>query len=259
MVETRRFLIALPTYEERENLPRVVAALARERERAPFPGDVLVVDDASPDGTGRIADELAERHDWVHVLHRPAKEGLGRAYVAAFRWALERPYTHVLEMDADLSHPPSAVPRLLEACAHADLALGSRYVPGGRVAGWPLHRRIISRFGCWYAATVLDMDVHDLTGGFKCFRRSVLEGLDLDAVHGQGYVFQVEMTYRTARMGGRVVEVPITFEDRSHGASKMTRRIVLEAAWKVPALRLRMRGGGSDERLASAARASLLP
>jgi dolichol-phosphate mannosyltransferase len=259
MAETRRFLIALPTYEERENLPRVVAALARERERTPFPGDELVVDDASPDGTGAIADELAARHDWVHVLHRPAKEGLGRAYVAAFRWALERDYTHVLEMDADLSHPPEAVPRLLEAAADADLVLGSRYVPGGRVAGWPLHRRVISRFGCWYAAAVLGVGVRDLTGGFKCFRRSVLEGLDLDEVHGQGYVFQVEMTYRTIRMGGRVAEVPITFEDRERGTSKMTRRIVMEAAWKVPALRVRLASGSPDRRLASPPPASLLP
>jgi dolichol-phosphate mannosyltransferase len=258
MAKSGHFVVVLPTYDERENLPRVVDALAVQRERAPFPGDVLVVDDGSPDGTGEEAERLAATRPWMHVLHRPRKDGLGRAYVAAFRWALERDHTHVIEMDADLSHPPEVVPRLLEASADADLVLGSRYVRGGGVAGWPLHRRLISRFGCLYARSVLGVDVHDLTGGFKCFRRSVLEGLDLDAVHGQGYVFQVELTYRTIRMGGRVVEIPITFEDRTHGASKMTNRIVLEAAWRVPALRLHRRTTSADRRIVPAHEA-LLP
>jgi len=234
-----RFVIVLPTYNERDNLERVVEAIGAERARTPFPGDVLVVDDASPDGTGDVADELAARHDWVHVLHRPGKRGLGLAYVHGFRWALERDYTHILEMDADLSHPAEAIPRLLEAAADADLVLGSRYVPGGGVIGWPAHRRLISRGGSLYARTLLGVSVRDLTGGFKCFHRRVLENADLDSVHGQGYVFQIELTYRTLRMGGRVREVPITFCDRTAGTSKMTLGIVSEAVWKVPALRLR--------------------
>jgi len=234
-----RFVIVLPTYNERDNLERVVEAIGAERARTPFPGDVLVVDDASPDGTGDVADELAARHDWVHVLHRPGKRGLGLAYVHGFRWALERDYTHILEMDADLSHPAEAIPRLLEAADDADLVLGSRYVPGGGVVGWPAHRRLISRGGSLYARTLLGVSVRDLTGGFKCFHRRVLENADLDSVHGQGYVFQIELTYRTLRMGGRVREVPITFCDRTAGTSKMTLGIVSEAVWKVPALRLR--------------------
>jgi dolichol-phosphate mannosyltransferase len=238
-----RYLIVLPTYDERENLPRVVQALEHVRREVPFEGDVLVVDDGSPDGTGTVADGLAASHDWMHVMHRTAKEGLGRAYVAGFRWALERPYTHVLEMDCDLSHPPEAVPRLVAATTHADLALGSRYVTGGGVVGWPLHRRLISRGGSFYARHWLSVHVSDLTGGFKCFRRWVLETLDLDAVHGQGYVFQIELTYRTLVLGGRVIEVPITFEDRTLGHSKMSTAIVAEAVWQVPALRLRRMAG----------------
>jgi dolichol-phosphate mannosyltransferase len=242
-----RFLVVLPTYNERANLPLMVDALAEERRRAPMPGDVLVVDDASPDDTGAVADALAGTRDWLHVLHRPRKEGLGCAYVDAFRWALAREYTHVLEMDCDLSHPPEALPRLLAAAADADLVLGSRYVPGGAVRGWPLHRRLISRFGCAYARAILGVSIGDLTGGYKCFRRRVLEAVDLDAVQAQGYVFQVELTYRALRMGARVVEVPITFEDRARGSSKMTRRIVAEAAWKVPALRVRALAGGLED------------
>lgn len=234
-----RYLIVLPTYDERENLPRVIEALEAVRGDAPFEGDVLVVDDGSPDGTGALADGLAAERGWMNVLHRTAKEGLGRAYIAGFRWALERPYTHVLEMDCDLSHPPEAVPRLLAASAHADLALGSRYVAGGGVVGWPVYRRVISRGGSFYARRWLSVDVSDLTGGFKCFRRWVLEAIDLDAVHGQGYVFQIELTYRTLKLGGRVVEVPITFEDRTLGHSKMSGAIVAEAVWQVPALRMR--------------------
>jgi dolichol-phosphate mannosyltransferase len=253
-----RFVIVVPTYNERENLERVVDALSEVRSKTPFPGDVLVVDDASPDGTGALADELARRHRWVHVLHRPAKQGLGRAYVDGFRWALDHGYSHILEMDADLSHPPQAVPRLLEAAADADLVLGSRYVPGGGVAGWPLPRRLISRAGSLYARTLLGVGVRDLTGGFKCFHRRVLETADLDSVHGQGYVFQIELTYRTLRMGGRVVEVPITFVDRTAGASKMTPAIVAEAVWKVPALRLRAGRAPLDERLRPGGVASLL-
>ena len=244
-----RYVIVLPTYNERENVERVVDELSDVRSLAPFPGDVLIVDDASPDGTGEMADTLARAHPWVHVLHRPTKRGLGRAYIDGFRWALEHGYSHILEMDADMSHPPSAVPRLLEAAADADLVLGSRYIDGGGVVGWPAHRRLISRAGSLYARTLLGVPVRDLTGGFKCFHRRVLEAANLDAVHSQGYVFQIELTYRTLRMGGRVVEVPITFEDRTAGSSKMTPAIVAEAVWKVPALRLRARGEQLDELL----------
>jgi len=236
-----RFVIVLPTYNERDNLERVVEAIGAERARTPFPGDVLVVDDASPDGTGDVADELAARHDWVHVLHRPGKRGLGLAYVHGFRWALERDYTHILEMDADLSHPAEAIPRLLEAAADADLVLGSRYVPGGGVVGWPAHRRLISRGGSLYARTLLGVSVRDLTGGFKCFHRRVLEGIGIEQMHADGYGFQIELTYRALRAGFSVREIPITFHERRAGQSKMSARIALEAVWKVPALKIRMR------------------
>jgi dolichol-phosphate mannosyltransferase len=239
-VPGQRFLLCLPTYEERDNLPRMVEALRAVRERTPVEGDVLVIDDSSPDGTGEIADELAAEHDWLHVLHRPQKQGLGRAYRDGFRWALERDYAYVLEMDCDFSHPPSRIPALLVAAGAggADLVLGSRYVAGGGVEDWSLVRRLISRGGCFYARTLLGIGVRDLTGGFKCFRREVLEALDLDAVDAQGYMFQVEMTYRAVRLGFRVVELPIVFTDRRVGGSKMSRSIVLEAARRVPLLRL---------------------
>jgi dolichol-phosphate mannosyltransferase len=246
-VAERRFLVVLPTYDERDNLPRVAAALAAARDATPFGGDALVVDDSSPDGTGEEADRLASELPWLHVLHRSHKQGLGRAYLAGFAWALERDYTHVLEMDADLSHPVSALPRMLAAAESADLVLGSRYVPGGRVAGWPLRRRLISRFGCLYAQTLLGVPVADLTGGYKCFRRETLEALDLETVHAGGYAFQIELTFRTLHMGKRVVEIPITFEDREHGRSKMSRGIVLEAVWKVPVLRARALRGHLDQ------------
>ncbi len=241
-----RFLIVLPTYNERENLPREIEAIEKQLHLLPFAGDVLVVDDNSPDGTGAIADDLAARHDWVQVLHRAKKGGLGPAYLAGFDYGLRNGYSHILEMDCDLSHPPEALPSMLEASADADLVLGSRYVAGGDVAGWPLSRRFISRGGCLYARTVLGVQVNDLTGGFKCFRRWVLESLDLADVHAGGYAFQIELTYRTLRLGGRVVEVPITFTDRTAGSSKMSRSIVAEAVWKVPALRFRSMSGRLD-------------
>ena len=234
-----RFLLCLPTYDERENLQAMVEALGAVRERTPVPGDVLVIDDSSPDGTGALADALAADRPWLHVLHRPLKEGLGRAYLAGFRWALERDYDYVLEMDCDFSHDPEAVPSLLEAAiAGADLVLGSRYCPGGGVRDWGLGRRVISAGGCLYARTILGLRVRDLTGGFKCFRRTVLERVPLADVDAQGYMFQIEMTYRAIREGFRVVEVPITFADRRLGGSKMSRRIVLEAVRRVPELRL---------------------
>jgi len=200
---------------------------------------VLVIDDNSPDGTGELADRLAAEHDYVEVLHRPRKEGLGPAYLAGFRRALAKGAELVLEMDADFSHDPKDVPRLVAAADDADLVLGSRYVEGGAVGNWGRVRRFISSGGSWYARVLLGVRVRDMTCGFRCYRRTVLETLDLDAIASQGYVFQIESTYRTLRAGFRVVEIPITFVDREHGGSKMSRRIVLEAIWKVPVLKLR--------------------
>ena len=227
-----RAVICLPTYNERENLPRVLDALE------PFGVEVLVIDDNSPDGTGDLADRLADR-DWVSVLHRERKEGLGPAYLAGFRRALSGDAEYVLEMDADLSHDPEAVPRLIEACVNgADVALGSRYVEGGGTENWGRGRRLVSAGGSLYARTLLGVDIRDLTGGFKCFRRAVLEQIDLGAVTSKGYAFQIELTYRALRAGFRVVEVPIVFVDRTHGTSKMSRTIFLEAVARVPLLRL---------------------
>ncbi len=226
-------VVCLPTYNERENLARMVDALADKGV------SVLVIDDNSPDGTGRLADELAARNDHVRVLHRERKEGLGPAYLAGFRRVLEDPEAElILEMDADFSHDPNDVPRLLAAAHDADLVLGSRYVEGGSVGSWGVIRRFISAGGSFYARVLLGVGVRDLTGGFKCFRREVLETLDLDAIDSRGYAFQIETTYRSLRKGFRVQEVPIVFVDRTEGTSKMSRAIVVEAAWKVPALRL---------------------
>jgi dolichol-phosphate mannosyltransferase len=237
--------LVLPTYNEVENLEPIVDAVTRSLASASPEHRLLVVDDNSPDGTGELADRLAAERDDVEVLHRGEKEGLGPAYLAGFRRALEGGADLVLEMDADFSHDPLDVPRLVAAAAEADLVLGSRYMPGGGVAGWAWHRRLLSRGGCLYARTVLGAPVRDLTGGFKCFRREVLERLDLSGVHADGYGFQIEMTYRAIRAGFRVREIPITFHDRRAGASKMDARIAAEAVWKVPALRWRLRGGAA--------------
>jgi dolichol-phosphate mannosyltransferase len=233
--------LILPTFNEAENLERVVAA-ARQTLAAAAPGAfrILVVDDNSPDGTGRLADALAERHAGeVEVLHRSRREGLGPAYLAGFDRALEGGATFVFEMDADLSHDPADLARLLAAVRDggADVALGSRYVDGGGVTDWGALRRLISRGGSWYARRVLDLEVTDLTGGFKCFRAEVLRAIDLATVRSVGYAFQVELTYRAVVRGFRVVEVPIVFRDRTHGRSKMSWRIAAEAAWLVPQLR----------------------
>ena len=227
-------VVCLPTYNERENLERMVEALADKGV------SVLVIDDNSPDGTGELADRLAAEHAHVEVLHRPRKEGLGPAYLAGFAQALADPEVElVLEMDADFSHNPDDVPRLIAAAKDADLVLGSRYVKGGSIGSWGALRRFVSAGGSLYARILLGVPVHDLTGGFKCFHRRVLETIDLAAVDSRGYAFQIETTYRALRAGFRVVEVPITFVDREHGGSKMSRTIVLEAIWKVPVLRLR--------------------
>jgi dolichol-phosphate mannosyltransferase len=233
-----RAVVCVPTYDERENVEPLVRALgevldvARDR--------VLVIDDDSPDGTGEIADRLAAELPWVDVLHRTRKEGIGRAYLAGFARALETDTELVLEMDCDFSHDPKDVPRLIAACEHgAGLALGSRWVDGGGTENWGLARRLISRGGSFYARLVLGVPVRDLTGGFKCFRRAVLETIDRDAIAARGYGFQIEGTYRALRAGFRVAEVPITFVDRRVGASKMSGAIVLEAMWQVPVLRLK--------------------
>ena len=229
--------LILPTYNEAENIGPMIRA-AREQLRD---GDtILVVDDNSPDGTGAIADDLAQEIAGVDVLHRPGKQGLGRAYLAGFAHALASGADYVLEMDSDFSHDPHDIPRLIQTAEQgADLVLGSRYVPGGSVTDWGLLRKLVSRGGSWYARVVLGVKVRDLTGGFNCFRRSVLEALDLNSVHADGYGFQIELTYRTIKAGFRVVEIPIVFRDRRVGESKMNARIALEAVWKVPALRRR--------------------
>ena len=241
--------LVLPTFNEAENIEAFVAAV---REKLPPPAQVLIVDDNSPDGTGKIADRLAERYDNVSVLHRPGKEGLGPAYLAGFRNVLAAGAGLVIEMDSDFSHDPAYLPRLLEAAKRADLVIGSRYVPGGGVTEWSVLRRAISRGGSAYARLVLGVGVHDLTGGFKCFRREVLEAIDLDTIQARGYAFQVEMTYRAIQLGFKVIEVPIVFRDRQVGSSKMDRSIVAEAVWRVPFLRFN--GKPARERVATAER-----
>jgi dolichol-phosphate mannosyltransferase len=228
-----RATVCLPTYNERENLERMVHALGEHGV------SVLVIDDNSPDGTGELADRLAQELEHVEVLHRPRKEGLGPAYLAGFRRALSDGADLILEMDCDFSHDPADVPRLIAASREADLALGSRYVPGGSVGNWGVVRRAVSSGGSLYARLLLGVGVRDLTGGFKCYRRKVLETIELDAISSRGYAFQIETTYRALRAGFTVVEVPITFVDREEGGSKMSRAIVLEAVWRVPLLRLR--------------------
>ena len=233
-----RVWVVLPTYNEADNIERLVGAV---RERLPAKRRVLVVDDNSPDGTGEIADRLAAEHDDVEVVHRTVKEGLGPAYVAGFKHALNGGGGLVIAMDSDFSHEPSYLPRLLRAAEGADLVLGSRYIPGGGVTEWGRLRRAISRGGSGYARMILGVDIRDLTGGFKCYRREVLEAIELDTLTSKGYAFQVETTYRAIRAGFRVVEIPIVFHDRREGSSKMSRAIVAEAAWRVPVMRFRRR------------------
>ncbi len=228
--------VVVPTYNEAENLEPLVAALI---DALPSGSRITVVDDASPDGTGQIADRLADMHADLDVLHRGGKEGLGPAYVAGFRHALEGSAELIVQMDADFSHEPSDVPRLIAATAEADLTLGSRYVPGGRVGEWGRVRLAISRWGSAYARLWLGLEICDLTGGFKCFRREVVERIDIGTLGALGYAFQVETTYRAARSGFRIIEVPIFFHDRRVGESKMSKAIVAEAAWRVPLMRLR--------------------
>ena len=225
-----RFVVIIPTYDERENLPRKIPIVLEQDERL----DVLVVDDASPDGTGRIADEIAARDPRVHVLHREGKGGLGKAYLAGFAWALERGYRLVFEMDADISHPPEALPRLIERAAEFDVVIGSRYVDGRvTVSNWPMSRLLVSYFGSWYARVITRMPVRDATGGFNCWRREVLEAVGLDRVRSNGYAFQIELKFRAWRRGFSLTEIPILFTERDSGESKMSKKIVREAVWRV--------------------------
>jgi dolichol-phosphate mannosyltransferase len=232
-------LVAIPTYNEAQSVERIVG-----RVRAAVPdAHVLVIDDGSPDGTGEIADRMAAADAQVHVLHRTAKQGLGAAYVAGFRWALERGYRTVVEMDADGSHQPEELPRLLAALDDADLVLGSRYIPGGRVENWPRRREALSRGGNAYTRLLLGVELRDATGGFRAIRADALRGLDLDDVASQGYCFQVDLAWRAVRAGLRVVEVPITFVEREEGTSKMSGAIVREALWRVTQWGIRHRLG----------------
>ena len=233
--------VVLPTFNEAENVEAIVRAALIHLAATGKSHHVLVVDDNSPDGTGGIADRLATELEQVEVLHRSRKQGIGPAYLAGFERALEAGAELVLEMDCDFSHDPADLPRLIGAAGTADLVLGSRYVAGGGVTDWGFVRRAVSRAGSVYARVLLGVGVQDLTGGFKCFRREVLQELDFAAVGTDGYGFQIEMTYRAIRAGFRVAEVPILFRERRVGASKMSTRIALEAFWKVPALRFRMR------------------
>jgi dolichol-phosphate mannosyltransferase len=233
--DMNRALVCIPTYNEADNLEPITQAVLKAEPRV----DILVVDDNSPDGTGKIADALAAKEPRIRVLHREKKEGLGRAYLAAFRWALAEGYTYIIEMDADFSHDPRYLPGLLDAAeAGPDLVLGSRYVTGGGTVNWGIGRQVVSRGGSLYARTILGVGIHDLTGGFKCFHRRVLEAIELDAVKSTGYAFQIELTYRTLKKGFTVREIPIVFEDRRVGQSKMSRKIFLEALTMVWKLRL---------------------
>jgi dolichol-phosphate mannosyltransferase len=226
-----RVLVIVPTYNERDNIELITGRL-----RTAVPEvDLLIVDDGSPDGTGEIADRLADTDDQVHVLHRTSKAGLGAAYVAGFGWALEHGYEVAVEMDADGSHAPEQLPRLLAALADADLVLGARWVDGGEVKNWPLSRKLLSRGGNTYARLALGLPLHDATGGFRAYRRAVLEGIDVSTIVSQGYCFQVDLAWRAWRSGFRVVEVPITFVERERGESKMSNAIVVEALWRVTA------------------------
>jgi len=230
--------VVLPTYNEADNLSSIVTAVLNELSKVSSDYVILVVDDGSPDGTGVIAESLASEGKHLAVLHRQEKHGIGPAYLAGFRWALEQGRDLVIEMDADFSHDPQDIPRLVEAARVADLVLGSRYVPGGTVVRWGLVRRLLSRAGCWYARKVLGVRIRDMTGGFKCFRREALRALLMSDPRASGYSFQIEVTYKAVMAGCVVKEIPIVFHERRAGNSKMSARIALEAAWQVPALKL---------------------
>lgn len=232
--ERSRTLIVMPTYNERENVPQIVPLVLQQD-----PGiHVLIVDDNSPDGTGELADTMAAENERVHVLHRPGKQGLGTAYIAGFKWALERDYEYVFEMDSDFSHNPEHIPQFLEAARDYDLVLGSRYLKGVTVVNWPMSRLMLSYFANRYARTITGLPFTDTTGGFKCYRRKVLEEIDLDRITSEGYSFQIETTFRAWRKGFKIGEIKIIFTDRTEGTSKMSGKIIREAVWKVWWLRL---------------------
>jgi dolichol-phosphate mannosyltransferase len=234
-----KVLVIIPTYNEADNIQPIVA---RVRSAVPD-ADILVADDNSPDGTGKLADELAAADEAVHVLHRKGKEGLGAAYLAGFRWGIDHGYGVLVEMDADGSHQPEELPRLLTALKGADVVLGSRWIPGGRVVNWPRSREILSRGGSTYSRLLLDVPIRDVTGGYRAFRKETLEGLGIEAVASAGYCFQVDLAWRAVKAGFHVVEVPITFVERERGDSKMSRAIVLEAFWRVGAWGIASRVG----------------
>ena len=231
-----RAIVLMPTYNERGNLQTVVEAVLKTGC-----ADILVIDDNSPDGTGELADTLANQHEQVFVMHRASKQGLGKAYVSGFHWALARHYTHILQMDADLSHPPATIPKMLELATEHDVVLGSRWVPGGGTENWSTFRQWISKGGSFYARQLLGIPIRDVTGGFKCIKREVLEKVNLDKLQSAGYVFQIEVTYLAIQSGFSVYETPITFSERQVGKSKMSTRIVLEAIVRVPQLRRGLR------------------
>lgn len=235
-------LVIIPTFNEIENIERIVPEVLKQNDAL----SVLIVDDNSPDGTGRVADAMAAENNRIHVLHRPLKEGLGRAYLSGFAWALDHDYDRILEMDADFSHQPRYLNDILAASEHTDVVLGSRYVSGVNVVNWPMKRLLLSYFANIYARVITGLPVYDLTGGFKCFRRSVLEAIDFDRVRSNGYAFQIEMTMRACAKGFTVKEIPIIFIDREHGQSKMSKRIVREAIWMVPKLRWMSMAGWLD-------------
>lgn len=233
--DAQRYLVIVPTYNEIDNLPRKAPLILAQDERI----HLLVVDDASPDGTGALADDLAAENPRVHVLHRPGKKGLGRAYLAGFQWGLDRGYDLLFEMDADISHPPASLPAMIDLASHYDVVIGSRYVDGRvTVSNWPMSRLLVSYFGSWYARTITGMPVRDATGGFICWHREVLEAVDLSKVQSNGYAFQIELKYRAYRRGFSFVEIPILFTERDFGESKMSKKIVREAIWRVWWLRI---------------------
>ncbi|MEP0828419.1 MAG: polyprenol monophosphomannose synthase [bacterium] len=234
MTTSNRPLIIFPTYNEKENIERIINAVLGQDDSI----EVLVVDDNSPDGTGQIVDKLAAANRRIHILHREKKEGLGRAYIAGFKWAIERKYDYIFEMDADFSHGPDYIPDFLEAVKENDLVIGSRYISGVNVINWPMSRLLLSYFANVYTRIITGLPVRDATGGFKCFRRQALEAIPLDSIKSNGYIFQIEVSLRIWKKGMRLKEIPIVFVDRRLGASKMSKKIVREAIWKVWYLRL---------------------
>lgn len=234
MTTSNRPLIIFPTYNEKENIERIINAVLGQDDSI----EVLVVDDNSPDGTGQIVDKLAAANQRIHILHREKKEGLGRAYIAGFKWAIERKYDYIFEMDADFSHGPDYIPDFLEAIKENDLVIGSRYISGVNVINWPMSRLLLSYFANVYTRIITGLPVRDATGGFKCFRRQALEAIPLDSIKSNGYIFQIELSLRIWKKGMRLKEIPIVFVDRRLGASKMSKKIVREAIWKVWYLRL---------------------